>query len=60
MFSQIKRTLVNRIQDISWLDDSTKTHALQKLAALRGQFLTWPQLWNDTFVDQLLKEVSES
>uniref|UniRef100_A0A1B6DC90 Peptidase M13 C-terminal domain-containing protein n=1 Tax=Clastoptera arizonana TaxID=38151 RepID=A0A1B6DC90_9HEMI len=57
MFSVLKRTLESRIKGTTWMDESTKAYALGKLATLKGQFNTWPQLWNDSFVNQLISEL---
>jgi len=58
MFSRLKLTFESRIKSLSWLDEATRQEALFKLASLRGQFLTWPQLWNQTYVASLLQDVS--
>jgi len=58
MFSRLKLTFETRIRSLSWLDEATRQEALYKLASLRGHFLTWPQLWNETYVASLLHDVS--
>lgn len=58
MFTLLKVTLEMRIRSLSWLDEPTREAALHKLANLRGQFFTWPQLWNQTYVDSILQDVS--
>jgi hypothetical protein len=58
MFSRLKITFETRIRSLSWLDEPTRKDALHKLASLRGHFLTWPQLWNQTYVASLLQDVS--
>ncbi|XP_068084571.1 neprilysin-1-like [Anabrus simplex] len=57
MFDRLKNSLQSRIQQLAWLDESTRAAALRKLASLRGQFFTWPQLWNQTYVASLLQDV---
>ncbi|XP_069672464.1 endothelin-converting enzyme-like 1 [Periplaneta americana] len=57
MFARLKTTLETRIRSLSWLDEPTREKALHKLANLRGQFFTWPQLWNQTYVASLLQDV---
>jgi predicted metalloendopeptidase len=58
MFALLKVTLEKRIRNLTWLDEPTRAHALHKLANLRGHFFTWPQLWNQTYVDSVLQDVS--
>jgi predicted metalloendopeptidase len=58
MFTRLKVTFDTRIKSLSWLDEPTRKEALNKLASLRGHFLTWPQLWNQTYVGSLLEDVS--
>ncbi|KAG8247652.1 hypothetical protein J6590_056435 [Homalodisca vitripennis] len=57
MFNKLRRTLENRIKTLSWLDDMSRTAALRKVAALRGHFLTWPQLWNQTYLTALMDQM---
>ncbi|PNF32145.1 hypothetical protein B7P43_G02843 [Cryptotermes secundus] len=57
MFTLLKVTLEMRIRNLSWLDEATRKAALHKLANLRGHFFTWPQLWNETYVDSILQDV---
>ncbi|KDR19260.1 Endothelin-converting enzyme-like 1 [Zootermopsis nevadensis] len=57
MFRHLKVTLETRIRSLSWLDELTREEALHKLSNLRGQFFTWPQLWNQTYVASLLQDV---
>nr|CAD7409676.1 unnamed protein product [Timema poppensis] len=57
VFQRLKATLQSRVRDLAWLDESTRATALKKLSSLKGQFSTWPQLWNQTYVDSLLEDV---
>lgn len=57
MFETLKKTFESRVRAVSWLDEKTRTAVLQKLTGLHGQFLTWPNFWNTTYVASLLDEV---
>ena len=57
MFESIRQTMARRMMVLSWLDDSTRNAALEKLQAMEGRFLTWPQLWNRSYVATHLEKV---
>ncbi|RZF42294.1 hypothetical protein LSTR_LSTR003912 [Laodelphax striatellus] len=60
MFNKLKATLEKRLKSVSWMDDETRVKALKKLAALKVEFATWPQLSNQTFLESLLQDVEVS
>lgn len=45
------------MKENTWLDDRGREAVLQKLSSLHGQFLTWPNFWNLTYVATLLDDV---
>ncbi|KAL0269471.1 UNVERIFIED_CONTAM: hypothetical protein PYX00_007186 [Menopon gallinae] len=57
MFENLKKTLESRMRENTWLDDRGREAVLQKLSSLHGQFLTWPNFWNLTYVATLLDDV---
>lgn len=57
MFETLKKTFESRIRAVSWLDEKTREAVLGKLASLHGQFLTWPNFWNTSYVASLFDDV---
>jgi predicted metalloendopeptidase len=49
--------LEHRITINTWLDDESRSAALAKLESLKGHFFTWPQFWNESFVENLMNDV---
>lgn len=57
LFERVKETIAERILVKSWLDDETRTQALQKLNSLRGRFHVSPDFYNDTLLTREMAEV---
>lgn len=57
LFERVKETIAERILVKSWLDDETRTQALQKLNSLRGEFHMSPDFFNDTLLAHEMAEV---
>ncbi|XP_018056430.1 PREDICTED: neprilysin-1-like [Atta colombica] len=57
LFERVKETIAERILVKSWLDDETRTQALQKLNSLRGRFHVSPDFYNDSLLTREMAEV---
>ncbi|XP_011867543.1 PREDICTED: neprilysin-1 [Vollenhovia emeryi] len=57
LFERVKETIAERILVKSWLDDETRTQALQKLNSLQGRFHVSPDFYNDTLLARDMAEV---
>ncbi|XP_011636388.1 neprilysin-1-like [Pogonomyrmex barbatus] len=57
LFERVKETIAERILVKSWLDDETRTQALQKLNSLLGQFHVSPDFYNDTLLAREMAEI---
>ncbi|XP_071650462.1 neprilysin-1 isoform X1 [Temnothorax longispinosus] len=57
LFKRVKETIAERILVKSWLDDETRTQALQKLNSLRGRFHVSPDFYNGTLLAHEMAEV---
>ncbi|XP_018397031.1 PREDICTED: neprilysin-like [Cyphomyrmex costatus] len=57
LFERVKETIAERILVKSWLDDETRTQALQKLNSLRGRFHVSSDFYNDTLLTREMAEV---
>ncbi|XP_018342778.1 PREDICTED: neprilysin-1-like [Trachymyrmex septentrionalis] len=57
LFERVKETIAERILVKSWLDDETRTRALQKLNFLRGRFHVSPDFYNDSLLTREMAEV---
>jgi len=60
LFDKLKYSLKGRIEASPWLDEPSRTAALAKLTALNGHFFTWPHFWNETYVNEVMKEACDS
>lgn len=58
LFNQLKATLATRMRAALWLDADTRVAALEKLRALKGQFVTWPMFSNNSYILSLMEDVS--
>ncbi|XP_011057203.1 PREDICTED: neprilysin-1-like isoform X2 [Acromyrmex echinatior] len=57
LFERVKETIAERILVKSWLDDETRTQALQKLNSLQGRFHVSPDFYNDSLLTREMAEV---
>ncbi|KAG5321089.1 NEP protein, partial [Pseudoatta argentina] len=57
LFERVKETIAERILVKSWLDDETRTQALQKLNSLQGRFHVSPDFYNDSLLAREMAEV---
>ncbi|KAL0115549.1 hypothetical protein PUN28_010815 [Cardiocondyla obscurior] len=57
LFERVKETIAERVLVKSWLDDETRSQALQKLNSLKGQFHVSSDFYNDTLLAREMDEV---